>query len=54
MHKLVKVRTLKLLSDLMSHLASKMPHLASKMPHLVQSEGNMGHGATSDGAFQWV
>ena len=37
----MKVRTLKPLLDLMSHYALKMPHLA-------QSEGDMGHGATSD------
>ena len=39
------MHTLKPLSDLMSHLASKMPHL-------VRSEGDMGHGATiSDNAW---
>ena len=41
-HEQVKVCTLKLLWDIMSHLATKMPHLAL-------FEGSKRHGAPSDG-----
>ncbi len=37
----MKVGTLKLLSDIMSHLATNMPHIAP-------FEGSKGHGAPSD------
>ncbi len=37
----MKVDTLKLLSDIMSHLATNMPHIAP-------FEGSKGHGAPSD------
>ncbi len=38
----MKVGTLKLLSDIMSHLATNMPHIAP-------FESSKGHGAPSDG-----
>ncbi len=50
----MKVGTLKLLSDIMSHLATNMPHIAP-------FEGSKGHGAPSDvlgvvdcAAWQWT
>ncbi len=39
----MKVGTLKLLSEIMSHLATNMPHIAP-------FEGSKGHGAPSDAA----